>query len=261
MKSLPYVGLSCLGGVASVLVGAGVLMTAPAWADASYQLTPSRLVLEPSGGRSAGSFQVRSTGNEPVAIEVRVTDRQMDPQGNETQTDAEDDFVVYPPQIVLQPGQVQTVRVTWLGDPNVAVEQAFRLITEQLPIDLGGPEETPTGVTVRINALYRYVAALYVTPPGAQPNVVIRQASHQRIDGQDKLLLEFDNQGTAHQLLSGLNLTLAPVNQPEASLTLRPDQLIGINGENVLAQHQRQFVMPWPEGLPVGPITASFELR
>ncbi len=261
MKSLPYVGLSCLGGVASALVGAGVLMATPAWADASYQLTPSRLVLEPSGGRSAGAFQVRSTGTEPVAIEIRVTDRQMDRQGNETQNDADDEFVVYPPQIVLQPGQVQTVRVTWLGDPNVAVEQAFRLITEQLPIDLGGPEAPPTGVTVRITALYRYVAALYVTPPGAQPDVVISQASHQRIGGQDKLLLEFNNQGTAHQLLSGLTLTLAPVNQPGASLTLQPDQLTGISGENVLAQHQRQFVMPWPEGLPVGSVTASFTLR
>ncbi|MGG6241887.1 fimbrial biogenesis chaperone [Nodosilinea sp. AN01ver1] len=254
MKTLVRVG--CL---ASLLVGAGALVAPPSWADATYQLSPSSLTLEPSGSRSTGLFQVRSTGDEPVAVEIRVTERQMDLQGTETRPDAEDDFVVYPPQILLQPGQVQTVRVTWLGEPNPEHELPYRLIAEQLPIDLDEPEAAVTTAVVRINALYNYVASLYISPRGSSPNIVLESASHQTINGQNALVLQFNNQGTAHQVMTGLHLTLTAAGGQ--TITLSPEQLQGVSGENMLAQHQRQFTLPWPDGFPVGPVSATFDLR
>ncbi len=252
--------LAPIGCLASLLLGVGALMAPPSWADATYQLSPSSLTLEPSGSRSTGSFQVRSTGDEPVAVEIRVTERQMDLNGKETRPDAEDDFVVYPPQILLQPGQVQTVRVTWLGDPTPANELPFRLIAEQLPIALDKPEAEVTTAVVRINALYNFVASLYVTPRGVSSNVVLESASHQNINGQDALVVQFHNQGTAHQLLTGLHLSLTSGTGGQ-TVTLNPEQLQGVSGENLLAQNQRQFTVPWPAGLPVGPVTATFALQ
>ncbi|MGB3516123.1 MAG: fimbria/pilus periplasmic chaperone [Elainellaceae cyanobacterium] len=249
-----------IGCLASLLLGAGALMAPPSWADATYQLSPSSLILEPSGSRSTGSFQVRSTGDEPVAVEIRVTERQMDLNGRETRPDAEDDFMIYPPQILLQPGQVQTVRVTWLGEPNPAYELPFRLIAEQLPIAFDQPDVEVTTPVVRINALYNYVASLYISPRGGNSNVVLESASHQNINGQDALVVQFHNQGTAHQLLTGLHLTLTS-GAGEQTVTLTPEQLQGVSGENLLAQNQRQFTIPWPAGLPVGPVTATFDLR
>jgi fimbrial chaperone protein len=255
MKTLVRIG--CL---ASSFISVGVLLAAPCWAGPTYQLTPSSLTLAPSGSQSNGAFRVRSTGDEPVAIEIRITERQMDLQGHETRPEAEADFVIYPPQILLQPGESQTVRVTWLGDPAPAHELPYRLITEQLPIDLDTPNVGGNTPTVSISALYSYVATVYIAPPGASPDVVLTRASHQTASGEDRLLLEFDNQGTAHQLLSGLTLTLAPQGQPEAAITLGADQLPGMSGENILAQHQRQFTIPWPDDLPIGPVTATFDL-
>ena len=257
MKTLTQT-LAPIGCLASLLLGAGALMAPPSWADATYQLSPSSLTLEPSGSRSTGSFQVRSTGNQPVAVEIRVTERQMDLNGRETRPDAEDDFVIYPPQILLQPGQVQTVRVTWLGEPNPGYELPFRLIAEQLPIAFDEPEVEVTTVVVRISALYNYVASLYVAPRGVSSNVVLESVSHQNINGQDALVVQFHNQGTAHKLLTGLHLTLQAGGQ---TVTLSPEQLQGVSGENLLAQNQRQFTVPWPAGLPVGPVTATFDLR
>ncbi|WOD41168.1 molecular chaperone [Nodosilinea sp. E11] len=254
MKTLARIG--CL---ASLLVGAAALVAPPSWADATYQLSPSTLTLEPSGSRSTGSFQVRSTGSKPVAVEIRVTERQMDLQGTETRPDAEDDFVIYPPQILLQPGQVQTVRVTWLGEPNPEHELPYRLIAEQLPIAIDEPEVAVTTAVVRINALYNFVASLYITPRGSSPNIVLESASHQTINGQDALVLQFNNQGTAHKVMTGLHLTLtSPGGQ---TITLSPEQLRGVSGENMLAQHQRQFTLPWPDGFPVGPVSATIDLR
>jgi fimbrial chaperone protein len=182
----------------------------------------------------------------------------MDLNGRETRPDAEDDFIIYPPQILLQPGQVQTVRVTWLGEPNLAHELPFRLIAEQLPITLDQPEAVVTTPVVRVNALYNYVASLFVRPQGSSPNVVLESTRHQNINGQNVLVVQFHNQGTAHRVLAGLHLTLEAGGQ---TVTLRPDQLQGVSGENLLAQNQRQFTVPWPAGLPVGPVTATFDLR
>ncbi|WP_008313431.1 molecular chaperone [Leptolyngbya sp. PCC 6406] len=260
MKTLTRVGC-----IASMFMGLGLLTAQPGWAGPTYQLSPASLILEPSGNRSTGAFQVTSTGDEPVALEIRITDRQMDADGNESRADAEDDFVVYPPQILLQPGAVQTVRVTWLGEPNPDQELAFRLITEQLYIDLNLPVLEVTTPVVNITALYNYVASLYVTPRGAASDVVLDSARHQSINGADALVLQFNNQGTAHQLLTGLHLNLTPLGaggQPQAAAVfLTPEQLQGISGENILAQGQRQFTLPWPAGLPVGPVSATFELR
>lgn len=252
--------LAPIGCLASLLLGAGALMAPPSWAAATYQLTPSNLTLAPSGSRSTGSFQVRSTGDEPVAVEIRVTERQMDLNGKETRPDAEDDFVIYPPQILLQPGQVQTVRVTWLGEPSPDHELPFRLIAEQLPIAFDEPDAVVTTPVVRINALYNFVASLYIAPQGGRPNVVLESVSHQNINGQDALVVQFNNQGTAHQLLTGLHLTLTPAAGGQV-VTLSPEDLWGVSGENLLAQNQRQFTVPWPTGLPVGSVTATFTLQ
>ena len=170
--------------------------------------------------------------------------------------DAEDEFMVYPPQILLQPGETQTIRITWLGDPELLSEQAYRLITEQLPVNLGNEEEVSSGIRIDITALYRYVASVYVAPRGVEADVQL-SATHEMRDGADMLVLSFDNQGTAHQLLSDLTLMLTAGG---AELELGPDDLEGVTGENVLAQHQRQFVLPWPESLPVGTVDASFEI-
>jgi len=253
--------LTRLGCLASACISAGLLLASPGWAGPTYQLSPSNLTLEPSGSRASGSFRVRSTGDEPVAIEIRVTERQVDLQGNETRPEAKADFVVYPPQILLQPGESQTVRVTWLGDPTPAHELPYRLIAEQLPIDLDQPDVEVTAPVVSINALYNYVASLYIAPRGVSPGVVLESADHQTIQGEDVLVLQFNNQGTAHQVLRGLRLTLTPQGQQKAAIVLSPEQLPGVSGENVLAQHQRQFILPWPDGLPIGPVTATFDLQ
>ncbi|MGK7892002.1 MAG: molecular chaperone [Leptolyngbyaceae cyanobacterium] len=242
--------------LAAGLLGIGMMTASPVLAGGSYQLSPNSMTLSPNGSRATGVFQVTSTGTEPVAIEVRIYERQMDINGVEARPDAEEEFMVYPPQILLQPGETQTIRVTWLGEPDVFSEQAYRLITEQLPINLDTSGTAPSDIQVGITALYRYVASVYVSPRGAESDVQLN-ANHEVRDGSDALVLSFDNQGTAHQLLSDLTLTLTAGND---QVELGPDQLRGVAGENVLAQHQREFVLPWPEALPVGAVDATFDI-
>lgn len=246
-----------------------LLVAAPAWADPTYLLTPSHMTFSPSGSGATQSFQVVSTGDDPVAIELHMTGRQVGVDGTETQPDAESDFLVYPAQLLLQPGEAQTVRVTWLGEPNPDHELAYRIISEQLPIDLPqNSDDAPaaTAMSLDIKVAFRYIASVYIRPPDAKSDVSLTSVTHQNTNGQDELVVNFKNQGTAHQLLNGLNLTIAPTGadgqpQSQGAVHLTPDQLEGVDGENILAGHERQFVIPYPAGLPIGPLTGSFEIQ
>ncbi len=242
-------------------LGLSLLGTHAAFAGAAFKISPPSMVFTPAGSGATRSFRVDSTGDQPVAVEIRMAKRQVSQDGTETQPSADADFIVYPPQILLKPGQSQTVRVTWLGDPNPSSELAYRIIAEQLPINLPEIQQNQGGLAVKVKALFRYVGSIFITPKNVAPKVVIEQANCQLEPGKAKQLkLTFANQGTAHTYLSGLKLNLSSASQQGKAVNLLPTQLVGINGENLLAGTKRQFTLACPTNFPVGPISATFEV-
>lgn len=241
-------------------LGLSLLGTHSALAGAAFRLSPPRMVFTPGGSGTTQSFRIESTGDKPVAVEIKMTKRQVNLAGAETLPSAEEDFVVYPPQMLLKPGESQTVRVTWLGDPNPSTELAYRIIAEQLPINLPEVEQNQEGAIVKLKALYRYIGSVYITPKKVAPKVVLEQAACQ--PGQknaNQLILTFANQGTAHTYLSGLKLHLSSAGQKSKVVNLSPEQLKGVNGENLLAGSKRQFILACPTDFPIGPVSATFE--
>jgi fimbrial chaperone protein len=221
----------------------------------------------PVGRASSQAFRVVNTSTEqPVAVELYMAKRDVAPDGTETwnREVGEENFLLYPPQTILQPGEEQVVRVTWLGEAKPDYELAYRLIAEQVPVDFA-PEPEPTiveGRQIRINSLVRYAGSVYITPENVAPDVVIESAEYQQDEqGNDLLVLTFYNQGTAHTLLENLTLTLTPVGQPDQAVTLSPEELSKINRTNILAQHRRRFVLPWHPDLPVGEVEVSFDYQ
>ncbi len=244
--------------------GLSFLGTQAALAGAAFRLSPPRMVFAPSGSGATRSFRIDSTGDQPVAVEIKMTKRQVGLDGTESQPSAEEDFVVYPPQMLLKPGESQTVRVSWLGDPNPSTELSYRIIAEQLPINLPEIEQNQGGAIVKLKALYRYVGSIFITPKQAASKVVLEQSVCQPVSGsgtQNKLMLTFANQGTKHTYLSELKLHVAPIGQGNKVVHLLPEQLKGLNGENLLAGSRRQFVLACPTGFPSGPISTTFEFQ
>src|SRR5688572_9827505 len=104
--------------------------------------------------------------------------RQVSVDGQEQGSNADDDFLVYPAQILLEPGGRQTVRVTWLGDPAPGQELPYRLLAEQLPIEQIWPDAglRPTVAVGKLVILYRYKGSAYIRPRGVKPDVVLEEA-------------------------------------------------------------------------------------
>ena len=224
---------------------------------AAFRFIPFTADFDPSGPGANQTFRVENNSDAQIAVEVTVFRRLMNLDGSDELTEAEDDFVVFPTQIVLEPERSQIVRVQWIGNPEPEQELAYRIIAEQLPVDLEPSEGS--GGSVRI--LVRYVGSIYVRPAGARADVVLQGAAAEEAGGERQLSVTLHNRGQAHAILRNLSLSLEGEANGAAAvaLALGAEQLGGMNGENVLAGHKRRFLLPWPRELPFGPVEATFQ--
>ena len=205
---------------------AGTLLSA-------FSLSPMSVSLPPSGEGTIQGFRLTNTSTDTIAIKISVVSRKMDAGGGETLEPADDMFVVYPSRVILGANAVQVVKVQWKGSADVSIEQNFRIVAEQVPVDFDG--QKPGNIRI----LLRYMGTIYVTPPNASANVVL--ASVDKTD--EGLAVTLYNKGNAHVLMG--NLTLE-VKTSETSKTYSSDELKGFSGENMLAGLKRTFIVPLP---------------
>lgn len=225
----------------------------------AFKLLPISRTFAPSGAGATQSYQVLNDGKEKLAVTVSMSERQMDLTGKETYKEADDDFLVYPPQILLEPGGQQTVKVTWVGEAQPQKELAYRIIAEQVPVDLEKPQTNVTKPVGKIKVLMRYLGSVYIRPANVKPDVVLETIEPQKgAKGANELAFTMSNKGTAHAILKNLQLHLTA---GATKVDLKPEQLKDVSGANILAGNKRRFVIPFPEGLPVGPVSATFDFE
>jgi fimbrial chaperone protein len=225
----------------------------------AFKLLPISRTFTPSGAKATQSYEVINDTQERVAVIMSIGERQVSLVGQETLKPADDDFIVYPPQILLGPNQKQTVRITWIGDPNPAKELSYRLIAEQLPIELVEPETQSKHPTGQIRVLMKYAGSLYIRPENAQADVVLDTVEAIKdAQGTEQLVVTFHNQGTAHLHLKQLRLHLQTQGK---TITLQAKQLGEMDGANILPGAKRRFVIPRPAELPSGAVQATFEIN
>ena len=213
-------------------------------ADA-LRFSPFRAKFDPSGAGANQLFTVENNTAEPATVQIRITTREVDVDGGEKNIDDEKNFAIYPAQLVLAPHASRSVRVQWIGDPNLKEEKAFRIIAEQLPVNLD--KNKPKANAVKFLVTYR--SALFVTPPGLAHNVTL-DFSGSAQDAAGRKLIEFvlHNRGSQHALLRNLKLDIKDDKGNAISLA-GDEQLRGVTGEGILAKHRRRFLLPRPKEL------------
>lgn len=233
-----------------------LLLAGPAHA---IQFSPIEMSFTPTGRESVRTFRLENDTDELIAVEISVFGRSMTPDGDDELVSADDEFVVVPEQVVLGAGDVQWIRVQWIGNPAPEKEMAFRLIAEQLPIDIGHKPEIQGGV---IRLLVRYLASVYVVPKGAKADISVISAAPTRGPEQPPgLLVELQNTGRAHKVLDTIRLVVKSQESSQVtSILLTAERLTELGGRNILAGATRQFKMAWPPGIPIGPVEVSLEL-
>ena len=125
----------------------------------AQRVEPMVFELASTGTKSTTSLRVSNNKSSPLTIEVEPTRISLDDEGNETRTLAEDDFLIYPPQSILQPGKTQVIKVKYIGDPNIDISKAYRISVKQVPVDLGLGDTTGVGLLLNFNTLANVIPA------------------------------------------------------------------------------------------------------
>lgn len=224
----------------------------------AYDLRPIVVQLSPTGAGSGQTLVITNSHEVPIAIEVRAYRRQQMPNGEDTLTPEDEDLLIYPPQMVIPPQTSQSFKVQWVGDPAPTRELAYRIVTEQLPIQF--TQEIDASRSADLTVRYRYEAALYVVPSNAEPSA--RLTSIARVtgeDGSEQLELRIASEGTMRAILETPRVTIRDASGE--SFVLSGEQIQPLDGLNVLPGVERIVRVPAPPGLPAGPLTGELGTR
>jgi len=132
-----------------------------------------------------------------------------------------------------------------------ANEVAYRLMAEQLPIDIGTEGANRSGLRL----LVKYLAALYVRPAAPEARLSATITSENR-EGQKVVVVRVNNEGNAHAVLQASMVEVGVGGKP---VTYSPQQREAVHGKNVLAGVQRELVLPWSAELDSGVLTVMLK--
>lgn len=202
----------------------------------AYQLSPMSFTFSPK--ISSHYFVISNDSDKKEAIQITIAKRVMDLSGNEKHPEIEDVFMVYPDQLILKPNERRKIKVQRLSKNTPEIEQAYRLITEQLPINL--KKKSDRKVKTSINLLLRYIASVYIAPMSPKKSFKLVKT----IVKNNKLNLTIKNSGNTHILLKELKVKLSSLG---ANYTYSAKELKSMKGENILAGNSRKFILPFPK--------------
>lgn len=238
---------------ARILVAAALIAGVAAAAQA-FSFEPITQDYTTSGAGASHVFRVINTTEARIAVRVSVRPRWIERDGSEVLGKEAEEFVVFPRQMLLEPDERRSIRVRWSGPESIEAERPYRIIAEQVPVDMGSDEPTQGG---GIRLTYRYEGTIYVVPPGAEADVQVTSVA--RSETGDSLRVELANEGSRHRLLANARLLLSREPDGEPAIEVGPRELPGLAGENMLAGSTRVFTVPVPEQLWDGPVYAEIE--
>jgi len=192
----------------------------------AFRVEPMSAELATTGPEAKGEIRIDNPHDHPITVELVTEQRDFDPNGKETRTPAEDDFLIFPPQTLVQPGKTQLVRYQYIGDPNIAATKAYVINVRQLPIDLKPDEKSG------MKFLYNFGLARYVIPQGA---IATPTAENIHVNPQGHLEFVLKNTGNGHMPLMRKALRLTGKT---------PDRTVEFEGDAMTKQLPVAMLLP-----------------
>lgn len=202
---------------------ATALVTQPSWAGA-IRISPVTLDMDDT--TTATSLSLVNDAPTPANLQIRIFKWEQNAAG-EDQLLPTKEMVVSPPFIKMQPSNSYNVRVVKLDNRPVDIEQAYRIIIDELPT----PNDSRK-VTNGIGILIRSSLPVFVLNKNAIAELTARwvTANHQPA-------IEITNNGKRHTLLEQLAIIDPQTQQPTQ---------IKVNTVNgyILAGHTKRYALP-----------------
>lgn len=231
------------------------LILCPIAAQAS-RVSPMIIELKPSGQSSIGRVELSNDADQGVAYDVEMMRGEISPDGKLSLTPADDQFLVFPAQALVQGKSQQVFRVQYVGEPDLAKSQIYYMAIRQVPVAFTGQES-------KVQVVVDYNVLVNVVPDGAQATPVVRSIEPVEQDGKSALRVDVGNSGNGYFLagLSKWTITGKTAAGADFEKTYKAgDDLSKVIGVGVVAPGgDRIFMIPTDEKLADGTTTISIE--
>ena len=209
----------------------------------AYEVSPMRISLTPANGRNTTTISVNNNEDDPLPIEVQVLRRTVAEDGTQTFEPAEDNFIVFPPQVEIPAQSSQALRVQYIGPAKVDEAQSYVVKVVEVPV-------SPPGFS-GVKFTYDFGVAVYIDPPRATEKLSVISA--ERIDGGIRLRVR--NDGNKYSLITTKRLILT---SSGGRLDLSPDELASKIQDPLIPPHfTRQIDVIGAAAQGDGPLTAE----
>lgn len=185
-------------------IRAALAMAVAAGGTAATAMTVQPVVidLKTSGREMSQVVTVENTFANPLPVELTVQELRLTDDGVAATGKDPGDLLVFPPQALIQPGQTQTFRVQYVGDPALAASRHYYITVAQLPVKL------PEGQSA-IQILYNFQVLASVSPSGAKPQLEVKSAQVVKdANGKPVAMLTVGNSSPVHGYLSANKVRL-----------------------------------------------------
>lgn len=178
---------------------AALALAPPSWA---MTVQPVVIDLQTAGRGMSQIITVENTFATPLPVELTVQELELTETGVKQTGRDPGDLLVFPPQALIQPGQTQTFRVQYVGDPALARSKHYYVTVAQLPVQL------PEGQSA-IQILYNFQVLISVAPGGAKPKMTVDNARIVTNEaGKPVAQVTVHNDSPAHGYLSNGHLRI-----------------------------------------------------
>ncbi|WP_051328964.1 fimbrial biogenesis chaperone [Geminicoccus roseus] len=216
---------------------------------AAMTVWPTVIDLTSLGRDSRAQINVVSDEATAFPVEVWVESLTIAEDGSQSFADASGDFVIFPPQAIIQPGATQIFRIQWAGDPALAQSRSYAVRIEQVPV-------RPSDAGTSVQLVYSFAVIVNVASPQSQPALVVVEAAPVREGGKAALSVLLENKGDRYAYLSRGGLS---VSGNGWSTTIGPEELGQLIGMGLVQPGARRRFSIAAE-IPTGVRSVTAEL-
>lgn len=120
------------------------------------RVSPMIVELQPSGGGAVARVELTNDSERDIPFEARVMKGEISEVGDLTLTPADEDFLVFPLQTVVQRKSQQVFRIQYVGEPSLDKSAIYYLSIQQIPVQFE-PGKSQVQVVVNYNVLVNVV--------------------------------------------------------------------------------------------------------
>ena len=217
-------------------------------------VSPMVIDLQTTGRNVVGNISVNNTSDKPLTMEIAPVALEPTSDGLKPGQSSIDDLLVVPPTALIPPGQTQTFRVQWVGNPAPASSHHYYVGINQLPVKL------PEGQSA-VQVVYNFQVLVSVGATNGKAALAIQSAAIGQNEGKPAPTITVSNPGTTYGYVSQHALKLVetdPSGKEVFNRTLTGNDFQQLVGYGLVATGQtRTMVLPIELPSATGTLTAT----